>query len=167
VKPPIIFGLYKVERELVFTPYFYNKNMEFSIESLKGKVQVIAYMAKSVGENFKSRSILDLEVFSILESLHSMRKYISHTTCYFLTDSGVAYYLFHQKIGDSVVKIRRWVVKLVSDYPLVRLVFIRTNDNLADYLMRQGLPRGDTVKLSIKNLVINCPKQDFTLPEWD
>jgi hypothetical protein len=54
----------------------------------------------------------------------------------------------------------------------VRLVFIKTNDNLADYLTRQGLPRGDAVKLSIKNLVINdfsdkLPKQDFTLPEWD
>ena len=73
VKPPIILGLYRVEKEFIFTPYFYNKNMEFSIESLKGKVQIVAYMAKSVGENFKSRSILDLEVFSILESLHSMR----------------------------------------------------------------------------------------------
>jgi hypothetical protein len=58
-KPPIILGLYKVEKEFIFTPYFYNKNMEFSIESLKGKVQIVAYMAKSVSENFKSRSILD------------------------------------------------------------------------------------------------------------
>ncbi len=54
VRPPIIFGLYKVENELVFTPYFYDKNMEFSIESFKNTVQVIAYMAKSVGENFKA-----------------------------------------------------------------------------------------------------------------
>jgi hypothetical protein len=30
-----------------FLPYFYNKNLEFSIESLYEKVQVIAYMAKA------------------------------------------------------------------------------------------------------------------------
>jgi hypothetical protein len=112
--------------------------MEFSIESLKGEVQVIAYMAKSVGENFKSRSILDLEGFSILESLHSMRKFISNTTCYLLTDSRAAYYLFHQKVGDSVIKIRRWVVKLVSDYPPVRLVFIRTNCSLSLWRVVRG-----------------------------
>jgi hypothetical protein len=90
---------------------------------------------------------LIFEVFSILESLHSMRKYVSNTVCYLLTDSRVAYYLFHQKIGDSVVKIRRWVLKLIADYPQVRLVFIRTTDNLADYLTRMGLPKGDATKL--------------------
>jgi hypothetical protein len=77
LKPPLIFGVYQLEGTIGFLPYFYNKNLEFSIESLYGKVQVIAYMAKSVGENFKTRSILDLEAFSILESLHSLRKYIS------------------------------------------------------------------------------------------
>ena len=34
--------------------------MEFSIDSLKGKVQIVAYLAKSVPDQFKSRSILDL-----------------------------------------------------------------------------------------------------------
>ncbi len=55
-----------------FLPYFYNKNLKFSIESLYGKVQVIVYMAKGVGEILKNHSILDLEAFSILESLHSL-----------------------------------------------------------------------------------------------
>ena len=40
--------------------------MEFSIDSLKGKIQIVAYLAKSVPDQFKSRSILDLEVFAIL-----------------------------------------------------------------------------------------------------
>ena len=101
-----------------------------------------------------------------------MRKYVSNTVCYLLTDSRVAYYLFHQKIGDSVVKIRRWVLKLIADYPQVRLVFIRTTDNLADYLTRMGLPKGDAAKLCLKNLSISnfsdkLPKQEFTLQEWD
>ena len=170
--PPLIFGIHLVEGKRVFQPYFYNKNMEFSIDSLKGKVQIIAYLAKSVGENFKNRSILDLEVFSILESLHSLRKYISNTKCILLTDSRVLYYLFHQRVGDSSVKIRRWVLKLLSDYPLVTLHFIRTTANLADYLTRQGLPKGDLNKIGLKNMEIEnfhdkLPKETFTLEEWN
>ncbi len=170
--PPFIFGVHRFKDKLIFQPYFYNKNLEFSLDSLRGKVQIIAYLAKSVGENYKSRAILDLEVFSILESLHSMRKYISNTKCYLLTDSRVLYYLFHQKVGDSSVKIRRWVLKLISDYPLVTLHFIRTTENLADYLTRQGLPRGDLSKLGLKDMEIPflhdlLPKHEFTLTEWN
>jgi hypothetical protein len=146
--------------------------MEFSLDSLKGKVQIVAYLAKSVGINFKDRTILDLEAFSILESLHSLRKYISNTKCILLTDSRVLYYLFHQRVGDSSVKIRRWVLKLISDYPLVELHFVKTTANLADYLTRQGLPRGDMGRIGLKELSLpnihdKLPKYTFTLAEWD
>ena len=81
------------------------------------------------------------------------------------------YYLFHQKVGDSSTKIRRWVLKLLSDYPLISLHFIRTTENLADYLTRQGLPKGDLEKLSLKDVSVQdfyekLPKQEFTLTEW-
>jgi hypothetical protein len=134
-------------------------------------VQIIAYLAKSVPEAFRSRSILDLEAFAILTALHSLQRYISNTKCHLLTDSRVLYYLFHQQVGDSSVKIRRWVLKLLSDYPLISLHFIRTTENLADYLTRQGLPKGDLDKLCLKDLKIkdffcHLPKPDYTLSEW-
>jgi hypothetical protein len=74
-------------------------------------------------------------------------------------------------VGDTSVKIRRWVLKLISDYPHVQLHFVRTTENLADYLTRQGLPRGDLEKLSLKDIEISdfydkLPKHDFTLEEW-
>ncbi|RPH79137.1 MAG: hypothetical protein EHM77_06210, partial [Planctomycetaceae bacterium] len=170
-KPPQIFGVYQIDDTMGFLPYFYNKNLEFSIESLFGKVQIIAYMAKSVGEAFKSRSILDLEAFSILESLHSLRKYISNSKCYLLTDSRVLYYLFDKRVHDSSVKIKRWVLKIISDYPSVILIFVGTKNNLADYLTRQGLPKGDLGRISLKDLEIEdfhtkLPKEQFTLKEW-
>ena len=88
-----------------------------------------------------------------------------------LTDSRVLYYLFHQKIGDSSTKIRRWVLKLISDYPTFKLHFIKTTENLADYLTRQGLPRGDLEKLNLKYTQVEdfydkLPQIDFTLEEW-
>jgi RNase H-like domain found in reverse transcriptase/Integrase zinc binding domain len=145
--------------------------LEFNIDNLKGKIQIVAYLAKSVPEAFKSRSILDLEVFAILTALHSLQRYISNTKCHLLTDSRVLYYLFNQKVGDSSTKIRRWVLKLLSDYPLITLHFIRTTENLADYLTRQGLPKGDLEKLSLKNIEIQdfydkLPQETFTLTEW-
>ncbi len=170
-KPPLIFGIHRVENKTIFTPYFYNKNLEFNIDSLKGKIQIIAYLAKSVPEAYKSRSILDLEALAILTALHSLQRYISNTKCYLLTDSRVLFYLFSQRVGDSSTKIRRWVLKLLSDYPMVTLHFIRTTANLADYLTRQGLPRGDLEKFNIKQLDVvdfydKLPKHEFTLQEW-
>jgi len=170
-KPPLIFGLHPYKNNIIFTPYFYNKNLEFNIDSLRGKIQIIAYLAKTVPTAYQSRSILDLEVLAILTALHSLQRYISNTKCYLLTDSRVLYYLFHQIVGDSSVKIRRWVLKLLSDYPSVVLYFIRTNSNLADYLTRQGLPAGDLPKLNLDQIQIKdfsqeLPKQEFTLQEW-
>jgi hypothetical protein len=40
-------------------------------------MEVIAYSAKTVPEGFRSRSILDLEVYSILNSLYSMQSIFS------------------------------------------------------------------------------------------
>ena len=121
---------------------------------VKGKIQIIAYFAKSVPEAYKLRSILDLEALAILTALHSLQRYISNTKCYLLTDSWVLFYLFSQRVGDSSTKIRQWVLKLLSDYPMVTLHFIRTTANLADYLTRQGLPTGDLEKFNIKQLDI-------------
>ncbi len=170
-KPPLIFGVYREDNKIVFTPFFHNKNLEFNIKNLKNQVQIIAYLAKSVPEGFRSRPILDLEAFAILTALHSLQRYISNVRCHLLTDSRVLYYLFHQKVGDSSTKIRRWVLKLISDYPMITLHFIRTTENLADYLTRQGLPKGDLKKLSlldtdVQDFYDRLPKNDFTLEEW-
>jgi hypothetical protein len=78
-KPPLIFGISKVKDRTIFTPYFYNKNLEFNLDSLKGKIQIIAYLAKSVPDTYKSRSILDLEALAILNSTtQSTKVHIKH-----------------------------------------------------------------------------------------
>jgi hypothetical protein len=145
--------------------------MEFNIDQLKNKIQIIAYMAKTIPPAYKSKSILDLEALAILTALHSLQRYISNTKCYLLTDSRVLYYLFSQKVGDSSTKIRRWVLKLISDYPLITLKFIRTTSNLADYLTREGLLPGDLPKCNLNHLEITnfhseLPKEEFSLQEW-
>ena len=170
-KPPLIYGIYLREGKEIFLPFFYNKHTEFKLDHLKGKIQVIAYVAKTVPETFKSRPILDLEVFAILTSLYSLQRFISGVKVQLLTDSRVLFYLFSSKVGNSCVKIRRWCLKLISDYPLVTLHFVRTTENLADFLTREGLPPGDLDKFNIKNVEIqdfykDLPKTEFSLIEW-
>ena len=88
-KPPLIYGIYLREGKEIFLPFFYNKHTEFKLDHLKGKIQVIAYVAKTVPETFKSRPILDLEVFAILTSLYSLQRFISGVKVQLLTDSRV------------------------------------------------------------------------------
>ena len=145
--------------------------MVFKLDDLKGKIQVVAYVAKTVPEAFKSRPILDLEVFAILTALYSLQRFISGVPVTLLTDSRVLFYLFSAKVGNSSVKIKRWCLKLLSDYPQVKLHFVRTTENLADFLTREGLPTGDLDKFNIKDVSIRdfhaeLPKETFTLQEW-
>ena len=98
-------------------------------------------------------------------------KLISNVPVKLLTDSRVLYYLFSSRVGNSSVRIRRWCLKLISDYPNITLYFVRTTDNLADFLTREGLPPGDCEKFNLKNVTIanfhqDLPKLEFTLPEW-
>ena len=170
-KPPLVFGIYEREGKEIFLPFFYNKNAEFNLDQLKDKIQIVAYMAKTIPATFKSRPILDLEVFAILTALHSFQRYISGVKVKLLTDSRVLYYLFNSKIGNSCVKIRRWCLKLIGDYPLISLHFVRTTDNLADFLTREGLPQGDCEKLNLNSIQISdfydkLPKHDFSLIDW-
>ena len=96
-------------------------------------MEIISYIAKTVLEEFKTRSILDLEVFFLLTTLFSVEKFISNVPVTVLTDSQVLFYLFSSKIHNSSVKIRRWCLKLVSDYPNVTLHFVKSGQKLADF----------------------------------
>ena len=68
-KPPLVYGLCEGSGHEIFTPYFQNKNTEYNIDSLKDRVEIISYIAKTVPEDFKSRSILDLEVLALPHSM--------------------------------------------------------------------------------------------------
>ena len=170
--PPLILGIYEREGFEIFKPFFHNKHVVFKLDSLKGKIQIIAYLAKSVPEAFKSRPIMDIECLAILVSLHGLNRFISGVKVTLLTDSRVLFYLFSARVHNSCVKIKRWCLKLLSDYPLVSLHFIRTTENLSDFLTREGLPAGDLERFNVKDARIEdfydkLPKLSYTLAEWN
>jgi hypothetical protein len=170
-KPPIVLGLYWRGGYEIFQPFFLNKSPEFRIDHLKGRLEVVAYMSKTLPEGFQSRPILDLEVFALLTALYSMQRFISGVPVTLLTDNRVLYYLFSERVTNSSTKVKRWCLKLLSDYPNVTLQFVRTTENLADFLTREGLLPGDAEKFNLKQIQIkdfykDLPKTNFTLTEW-
>ncbi len=72
---------------------------------------------------------------------------------------------------NTCAKTKRWCVKLYTDHNNVKVKFVKTSENLADFLTREGLPRGDLEKFDLKTVEIidffdKLPKDEFTLSEW-
>jgi len=59
-KPPLIYGIYSRQGKEIYLPFFHNKNVEFRLDHLKVKIEIIAYIAKTVPEALNKRPILDL-----------------------------------------------------------------------------------------------------------
>jgi hypothetical protein len=73
-KPPLSNGIYERKGKEIFLPFFFNRRTEFKLDHLKGKIQIIAYVSKTVPETFKSRPILDLETIALLTALYSLQR---------------------------------------------------------------------------------------------
>ena len=170
-KPPLIFGIYEHENTIFFMPFFHNKNVHFVLDHLYEKLEIIAYSSKAVPANMRHAGIMNQELVAILDALDSLRRFISSVPVTLLTDSKCLYYLFNEIVQNSCVKTRRWSDKLYTDHDNVEVEFVKTSENLADFLTREGLPVGDLVKYDIKSAVVldffdDLPKTHFTLKEW-
>ena len=53
-RPPLIYGLYESDGLRVFKLFFFSKNITFNLDSLKVKIEIVAYLSKTVPEGFKS-----------------------------------------------------------------------------------------------------------------
>jgi hypothetical protein len=60
-KPPLVYGLIKRQGHEIFLPFYLNKNISFQLDTLKDKIEVIAYVAKTVPPELRNRPILDLK----------------------------------------------------------------------------------------------------------
>jgi hypothetical protein len=127
-KPPLIFGVYEIDGQLVFLPFMHNRNVMFSLDHHFQRIEIIGYMAKTIPEGMQSRGILDVELVAILTGLNNFERYISNVPVTLLTDSKCLYYLFNQRIQNSCVKIRRWCYKMVGDFENVKIRYVRTHE---------------------------------------
>ena len=170
--PPICLGIVEKGEEKIFLPYIVNRDATFELSSIRGKLQVIAYFSKKLPTLLRSRSVLDLEAIALHSALFYFEKYVKATNCTLVTDSRALYFMFNKRVHDANVKINRWCLQIRNNFPTLRIQFIRTKENLADFLTRAGkIPIAEIKKLNLSKVDVEdfeykLPKNNFTLQEW-
>ena len=171
-KPPFILGLYKKSNLFIFRPFFIDKNSDFDVKQLE-KFQIVHFWSKIIPSDCISKPILELELMALLLALNGLDKLIGNSELLAITDSKSLFLLFANPLHKSSTKIARWSDKLYSDYPNLKLRFLNTKLNLADYLSRDfAIDSSDIKRIPFKNYTV--PNLDdhldfsksFSLPEW-
>ena len=171
-KPPFILGLYKKSNILIFRPYFIDKNSDFDVKQLE-KFQIVHFWSKIIPNDYVTKPILELELMALLLALNGLDKLIGHSELLAITDSKSLFLLFANPLHKSSTKIARWSDKLYSDYPNLKLRFLNTKLNVADYLSRDfAIDTSDIKRIPFKNYAV--PELDdhldfsksFSLLEW-
>ncbi len=172
-KPPFFLLLYEVKGRLATRPTFLDAHGEYSLARHRGSLEVILYYTQSVQEVYRKLKILDLELFSLLSSLDACKKLIGGDELLALVDSKALYYQFHNETRSSCVRVHNWGRKIIDSFPNIKLAFIGTNRNPADFLSRRyDIAKPDITKLHlptyVNDLLNDYIPQDrvFTLNEW-
>lgn len=135
-KPPFFFLLYEKNSNLIVRPTILNKHSEYNIGKHKGSFEIILYHSKVIPEEMRKTNIMQLELYAILGSLQATRKMVNSDELLLACDNKCLYYLYNQDVKDSHTKINNWGVKIEHDYPNLGLVFIKSENNPADFLSR-------------------------------
>ena len=173
VKPPFVVGAYKCNDKIIYLPYFVNRQNCYDLSQLKNQFQIIAYHCRALPQSTRGKAILDHELYAILNSVESMKKYTGGCELTLLTDSKPLYYLFHKDIHRSNVRLYRWSLKLRCENPNLKIEYIPSAQNLADFLSkRYNLLPGDMPRFSSKKITVTDlekflpPNKVFTINEW-
>ncbi len=135
-KPPFFFLLYEKNSNFIVRPTVLNKHSEYNIGKHKGSFEIILYHSKIIPEEMRKTNIMQLELYAILGSLQATRKMVNSDELLLACDNKCLYYLYNQDVKDSHTKINNWGVKIEHDYPNLGLVFIKSENNPADFLSR-------------------------------
>ena len=171
-KPPFILGLYSKSDILIFRPYFIDKNSDFDLKQLE-KFQIVHFWSKIIPNDYLNKPILELELMALLLALNGLDKLIGNSELLAITDSKSLFLLFANPLHKSSTKIARWSDKLYSDYPNLKLRFVNTKLNIADFLSRDfSIDTSDIKRIPFKNYSVPDldehidPSKIFSLSEW-
>ena len=172
-KPPIILGLHLKNENLIFLPYFINKQSSFQLSEIKDRFQIVTFLSKTISPKDYDKDIMQKELFGLMSSLAALKPLIGQSNLLVLTDSKPLFLLYSNPVTQSSSKLCRWGLKLSSEYHNLKLRFISTKHNLADFLTRNfNIKPPDLVRIPINDVKIpNLDKlidsdKTFTVPEW-
>ena len=171
-KPPFILGLYEKSKRLIFRPYFIDKNSDFDVKQLE-RFQIAYFYSKIIPADLLTKSILELELMALLLALAALDKLIGKSEILAITDSKSLFLLFANPLHKSSTKIARWSDKLHSDYPNLKLRFLSTKLNIADFLSRNfSISTSDIKRIPLGNYIVPDLEnhldfsKTFSLSEW-
>ena len=172
-KPPIILGLHIKQDNLLFMPYYVNKQSSFQLSEIKDRFQIVTFLSKTISPKDYDKDIMQKELFGLMSSLAALKPLIGQSNLLVLTDSKPLFLLYSNPVTQSSSKLCRWGLKLSSEYHNLKLRFISTKNNLADFLTRNfNIKPPDLIRIPIPNIKLPDldklidPDKTFTVPEW-
>ena len=173
-KPPIILGLYITKLGKFFRPFRLNAFDDFDLDSLKDKIEFTYFYSKMIPACDQSKEILSLEALGLIHALDTLRPLIKTANLVCITDSRPLFLLFSKQVQTMHLKIHRYCLKISQEYPDMKLRFIKSAFNLADFLSRyQKQPQTEFKRLPLKYFDL-LPEfsskikenHEYTIPEW-
>ena len=172
-KPAFILGVHEKKNKRIFLPYFINKQASFNLSEIKDQFQIISFYSKAISSKDYDKAIQEKELFGIISALAAFKPLVGQSEIILLTDSKPLFLLYTNPVTKSSSKLCRWGLKLSSEYHNLKLRFVSTRQNLADFLSRDlNIQPIDIKRLPLKNIVIPDldeyinPNQEFTVEEW-
>ena len=171
-KPPFYFLLSPSKHGPVSRPAHVDKSEIYNIAQHRGTFEIVAYQSRVLPAAMKNLHILDLENYAVLTSLFGFQKYIGHSELLCITDSKPLYYMFHEAVASSSAKLARWSSNLISTFPQMKLAFVDSINNLADFLSKRfDIKTPDLNLLRLPQYVQSdvtklIDERVFTLQQW-
>ena len=172
-KPPIILGVQEKNKNIIFRPYFINKHSSFSLEDLQDTLQIVTFWSKAISPKDYHKDIALKELYCIVAALAALKPLIGQSDLLLLTDSRPLFLLYSNPVSQSSSKLCRWGLKISSEYHNLKMRFISTKNNIADFLTRDyNAKPTDIIRLPLKELKIENldnlidPNKEFTIEEW-
>ena len=174
-KVPFYFLIYKVNNVIISRPAYLDRHETFNLSKYRGSLEVCAYFAKTVPKQMAKCHVLEKECLSIIYALEAFKKMVGTSDCCLLSDSKALYYLYNSAICLSSEKLARWGHKIFESYPQLKICFVKTTDNFADFFTRRFQCKPPDLKLTRLERLYSQVSNDlwdlihdktFTLEEW-
>lgn len=172
-KPPFFMILYKRDTKFIVRPTLLELHTEYSLGRHRGSLEIILYHSQTIPKSLANNKIMDLELYSLLNSLKAVEKLVGADELLCLVDNKPIYYLFHSDTIESFAKINRWSKKLTSEWPNMKMAFISSKNNLSDWLSRMyQIPKPEISRIHLPDHTSNLlddyipENKIWTLEEW-
>ena len=174
-KPPIILGCYKTSHGLIYRPFVSTHLDEFDLQEFQNRLQICYFYSKSIPQSEKSKCILTLEIQGILHALEYFKPLLRLSQLTVLTDSRAFFCLFARRVQKHHVVIQRYCDRMRQSFPQIKLKFLISEKNIADFLSRQHtISTKDYKRIPLKYFQVSKhivqtidEEHEYTLAEWE